>query len=200
VANVSRPAGLVPHSYLNGSKWNGQATVYYIPSTDNNAYCIGDPVTLLGDGDAAGVPGVVLATAGSGNMVLGPIISMGATKYGASFVDPSSLDSMEIPATKTKAYYVMVADDPNLLFEIQEDGVGGTIAAASLGSNFDLISGTNNDFVSGWLLDSSSVNTGATRQVKLMRSVQRIDNALGASCKWLVMINHHSFRPGQTGV
>ncbi len=200
MANVSRPAGLSPVMYLNGAPWNQQANTYCIPSTDTNAYAIGDPMVIAGSADAAGIPTVILATAGVGNQVLGALVSgAGAPAYGQTPGVPQE-SPIVIPATKTRAYYVMIADDPNIIYEAQEDGVGGTIAAASVGLNIDLISGTNNGFVSGWLLDSSTVAAGATVQCKLLRAAPRVDNALGTSCKWWVIINAHCFRVGQAGL
>ena len=198
--NVNSPFGLRPVSYRNGSGYAGRGTVYNIASGDTNAYAPGDPVVLSGAGTATGIPVVTLATAGTGNQVLGSIIAVGGTKYGGVLADPASLDSVIIPATKTKAYFVLVADDPDLEFEIQEDSVGGDIAVASLGANFNLVSGTNNGYASGWMLDSSSVATTATLQLQLLRLSQRPDNAVGTYAKWIVRIVNHSFNAGTTGV
>jgi len=192
--------GLSPHSYLNGSEWNGQATMYYIDSGDNNAYAIGDPVAVQGSADANGVMRVTLATAGTGNALCGAIVSTGGIRYGGSLMDPSGLDTTIIPATKTKSYYILVADDPHLLFEAQEDGAGAFLAATDVGSNVNLVSGANNGYVSGWLLDSNPVATTATLQCQLMRLVQRADNAMGQYAKWLVRINNHNFKAGTAGV
>lgn len=200
MANVSKPAGLTPVQYLNGAPWNQAANTYCIPANDTNAYAIGDPMIMAGSADANGVPTVTLATAGVGNQVLGPIVSgAGALVYGGQFGAPQE-SPVVIPATKTRAYYVAICDDPNIIFEAQEDGLGGVIAVTSVGLNIDLIAGTNNGYVSGWLLDSSTVAAGATLQCKLWKAAQRIDNALGTSCKWWVQINNHYFRVGQTGL
>ena len=174
--------------------------MYCIPSTDGNAFAIGDPLVLAGSADSNGVPTVTLATAGFGNLVLGALVSSGGLKYGTDIVDPARLDTIIIPATKTKNYYVMVADDSNILFEIQEDSIGNNLAATDVGSNVDLVSGTNNGYVSGWMLDSSTVNTGATRQLKIMQAIQRQDNAIGQYCKWLVKPNNHQYAAGVAGV
>ena len=200
MANVSKPQGLTPHSYLNGVPWNGQVQMYFISSGDTNAFAIGDPVTLSGSGDSNGVPGITLATAGTGNPVLGAIVSTGGQTYGGAPVTPSNLDTTVIPAAKTKNYYVLVCDDPNVLFEVQEGGVGTALAATDLGTNIDLLSGTNNGYVSGWLIDNNSKATTATLQCQLMKLLQRADNAMGASAKWLVRINNHNFKAGTAGV
>lgn len=200
MANTSAIAGLVPVGYLDGGAWTGKANMYCIPSTDGNAFAIGDPVTLAGSADANGVPTVTLATAGAGNLVLGAMIGMGGTVYGSHSGDPTSLNTIVIPATKTKNYYILVADSPDIVYEIQEGTDGAALAATSVGLNFDLKSGTNNGFVSGWVLDNDTGATGVTLQLKSLRLSQRRDNTFGTSAKWLVKINHHSFRPGVAGV
>lgn len=200
MSNVNAPAGLIPHSYLNGAQWNGQARMYYIPSSDTNAYAIGDPMTLGGSADASGVPSAILATAGTSNALLGPIVGMGGKVYGGAVgVDPISQDRIIIPATKTVAYYVLIADDPNIVFEIQEDSVSANLAAADVGTNVNLVSGTNNGYISGWMLDSTPTAATATLQCQLLGAVQRIDNAIGQYCKWLVRMNNHNFKAGTTG-
>ncbi len=200
MANANKPMGLSPHSYLNGSMWNGQATMYWISSDDTNAFAIGDPVTLTGTGDANGVAGITLATAGTANVILGALVSYGGQTYGGAPVDPANLDTTVIPATKTKSYYVLVADDAQIIFEAQEDSVGANLAKTDIGTNVNLVAGTNNGYVSGWMIDSSPTATTATLQCQLLRKVQRADNAIGQYCKWLVRINNHQFKAGVAGV
>lgn len=200
MANANTPMGLAPKEYLDGSPWNGAAHLYCILSADGNAYAIGDPVTLAGSGDDNGIANVTLATAGTGNPVTGVIVSAGGLKNGGFMADPTDLNTTVIPATKTKNYYVMVCDDPNVLFEVQEDSVGNNVAKTDLGNNFNLASGTNSGYLSGWLLDSSSAANTATLQLKLVRLAQRSDNAIGQYGKWLVKINNHTFGAGVAGV
>lgn len=201
MANIDAPTGLTPVRYKSGTPWNGQATMYCIPASDTNAYAIGDPLTLAGSADANGVATVVLATAGTGNVILGALVGGVGTKYGgAAGVSPSNLDTSVIPATKTRAYYVLVADDPMIVFEVQEDSVGNNLAATDVSNNFNLVAGTNNGYVSGWELDSSTAATTATLQVRVLGLSQRVDNAIGTNAKWLVLINNHCFRAGVAGV
>lgn len=203
MANPNKPAGLVPVQYLNGAPWNHGGRVYCIPdSDDTNAYAIGDPVVLAGSADSLGVPTITLATAGTGNQVLGAIVAgAGALSYGSMYGVPAD-SPIVIPATKSRNYYVLVADDPNIVFEIQEDNDGGDLAAADTGQNCNLISGTNNGYISGWQLDSSSKAAGATLQVKLLGLAQLPNgqNVFGADAKWWVLINNHCYRVGQAGL
>lgn len=202
MANANKPMGLSPHSYMNGAKWNSQGTVYAILQADTTAYAIGDPVTLAGTADTAGIPNVILSTAGTSNAVTGVVVGLGSNVYGGIIGSTVQFNSVVIPATKPAStnYYVLVCDDPNVLFEIQEGGAGTALAATDLGTNINLLSGTNNGYISGWLLDNNSKATTATLQTQLMRLVQRTDNAMGAYAKWLVRINNHSFKAGTAGV
>lgn len=200
MANANTPMGLSPKEYLDGSSWNGATHLYCILQADGSAYAIGDPVTLGGSGDDNGIPNVVLATAGTGNAITGVVVSAGGLKNGGFMADPTNLNTTVIPATKTKNYYVMVCDDPNVLFEVQEDSVGNNLAKTDLGNNFNLVSGTNSGYMSGWMLDSSTAATTATLQLKLVRLAQRSDNAIGQYGKWLVKINNHSYGAGVAGV
>ena len=197
MANNNAPAGLVPVEYLSGAPWNGKARRYYIPSSDTNAYAIGDPVTLGGGGDTQGVPSVVLATAGSG--LVGAIVGAGGLTYGGMSADPTNLNTTVIPATKTKDYYVLVADDPNTIFEVQEIGTGTALAAADIGLNANLVAGTNSGYQSGWLLTNTTEAVTATLDVKLMGLRQIPGNTFGAYAKWNVLINNHLYRTGIAG-
>lgn len=204
MANANRPSGLSPVGFLNGANWNGKGRVYCIPdSDDTNAYAIGDPVVLAGSADDNGIPTITLATAGAGNPVLGSIVSgAGALKYGSDYGVPAD-SPIVIPAVKSRNYYVLVADDPSTIFELQEDGLVTPLAAADVGLNCNLVSGANNGYISGWMLDSDSKNSGATRQMKLLRLSQTPvpgSNAFGQYAKWLCLINNHPLAPNTTGL
>lgn len=200
MANANRPSGLAPLEYIDGSPWNGKARKYYIASDDSNAYAIGDPVTLSGSGDSNGVAGITLATAGTGNKVLGAVVGSGGSIYGGPGAVPGALETTIVPATKLRAYYILVADDPNLVYSIQEGGAGAALTVLDISLNFNLKSGTNNGYTSGWVLDNASSGTGSTIQLQTFGLVQVADNAFGAYAKWKVRINYHSYTAGQAGV
>lgn len=200
MANTSRPMGLSPLEYLDGSPYTGKARMYYIPSTDINAYAIGDPVALGGSADASGVSSVVLATAGATNPVLGAIVGAPGVVYGGAQIDPATTgNSTVVPATKTKGYYVLVSDDPNIVYEMQEGGAGAALAATAVGLNTNLVAAANNGFASQWVFDNAATGAGATLQIQLLGLVNRVDNAFGAYAKWKVRINVHPFKAGTAG-
>lgn len=199
MANVNQPSGLSPVGHLLGIDWSQKTQRYYIASNNGSAFAIGDPVALSGTSDANGVPGVVLATAGTGNPVLGVIVSAGGPNYGGVSADPNNLNTTVIPATKTKAYYVDVVVDPYVLYQIQDDG-SATLAVGDVSNNFNLVSGTNNGYVSGWQLAANSAATTATLQLQILRLAQIPNNVVGINAKWIVRIVNHQFLAGTVGV
>lgn len=201
MANPNKPTGLTPKKYLGGADWDGKGFMYYIDQTDTNAYYTGDIVALSGTGSADGVPGVTLATAG--NTAVGVLIGVGGINTkGGPYVDPNNLNaSIAIPATKTRGYVVLVADDPNIIFEIQESN--GPLAVTDIGLNANFLYAAPANPVnaySGTTLNATGKATTSTLNLKIQRLVQRVDNALGAFAKWEVLINNHAYRAGITGV
>lgn len=186
MANVDSAFGLMPVRYASGAPYTGACNRYYVPASDGTALFRGDPVILAGSADANGVPDVTRATAGSAGRITGVVVGV---------VNDASITGKHRPAST--AGYVLVADDPNLLFEIQDDSVGGNLAATDIGLNADLASGTGSTVtgLSGFELDTSTKATTATLQLRIEGLVQRPDVEVGANTKALVRIN----LPTQTG-
>lgn len=182
MANTNAPTGFKPVRYKSGAPYNGAANVYYVPSSDSNALYIGDPVIMAGSADANGVPSVTIATAGSSAFVTGTVVG---------FIPSPTFTTKYKPAST--AAYVLVADDPQLLFEVQEDAVGGALAAADVGLNADMVSGSGSTVtgLSGWQLDTSTKATTNTLQLRIEGFVQRPNNEIGANAKVLVRFNMH---------
>ena len=196
MANANRPSGFSPVQYLNGSPWNGQARIYSIAAAYATALYIGDPVKSSGTADANGVPGIILgATTGA---LRGVIVGLGSAE--GLIANPKNLDITYRPAAaQATDWYAMVVDDPQVLFEVQENANGTALAAADIGLNTISVSGTGSGFVSGWMLASATDATPAataTLQLKLMGLVRRQQNAFGAYAKHLVKINVHELGTG----
>lgn len=185
MANANTPFGLRPVRHRNGAPYSGAATRYYVPASDSTALYLGDPVILAGSADADGVATVTRATAAGGAYVLGSVVG----------VEPVTRDSPAYREAST-ARYVWVADDPDLVFEIQEDAVGGALAAADVGLNADLIAGTGSAItgLSAFQLDTSTKATTNTLQLRILGFKQAVDNEIGANAKVLVTINLHALR------
>ena len=196
MANANRPSGFSPVQYLNGSPWNGQARIYSIAAAYATALYIGDPVKSSGTADANGVPGIILgATTGA---LRGVIVGLGSAE--GLIANPKNLDITYRPAAaQANDWYAMVVDDPQVLFEVQENANGTALAATEIGLNTISVSGTGSGFVSGWMLASATDATPAataTLQLKLMGLVRRQQNAFGAYAKHLVKINVHELGTG----
>lgn len=198
MANTSKPTGLKPVAYLNGAKWNGVVNMYLCPSTDGTAIFVGDAVKSGGTAGAAGVTVngldvegmATIAVAAAGNVCRGVVVG---------FL-PKQSDLTVLHREASTNRIALVVDDPNVIFEIEANGVG--VAAVDVGANANFVAtaGSTTTGVSAFVLDSSSVNTTNTLNLKILGLTKRPDNAIGTSDKVNVLLNSHEFRTGVTGV
>ena len=177
--------------FRDGSPYNGASNRYFVPATDATELFAGDPVILAGSADVNGVATVTRATAGATNKTTGVVVGFQPDEiFGPGFREAST------------DRYVLVADSPDLLFEIQEDSVGGALAVTDVGSNANYVAGAGSTVSkhSGFELDSSTAAIGATLQCRIAGFVQRADNEVGANAKILVSFNLHTSADGTAGV
>lgn len=179
MANANTPTGFKPVRMQGNSPMSGGLETFYVPASDATALYIGDPVIKAGSADANGVASVTRATAGAG-----------ITGIVCGFAPDGTTNMVGYRAASTLAY-VLVCTDPAQLYEIQEDSVGGALAAADIGLNADFILAAGNAYnkQSGAMLDTSTKATTATLPLKIMGIVQRPNNAIGNNAKVLVKIN-----------
>jgi len=97
---------------------------------------------------------------------------------------------------------VLVDDDPDHAFEIQEDSVGGALAVTDIGLNADFINAAGNAYTkrSGAMLDTSTKATTATLPLKIIGLVPRPNNDIGATAKVIVKINVHTEAQASAGI
>jgi hypothetical protein len=174
---------------MSGAPYNGAVRVYYVPVGNATALYLGDPVVnITNSSDGNGVQAVGIASAGGGAKVLGAFLGI-ANNAGQTTI--TLLQSQTPYLAASQAAYVYVSDDPFLLYAIQEDGIGGAMVSGASGRNADLVSGSGSTVtsMSGWLLDSSTLQTTSTLQLRIIQLLQETDNAVGTSAKWLVKIN-----------
>lgn len=190
MANTSLIRGFVPLREAGSGTHNGGINMYYHAAGDATALYIGDPVVKAGSSDAAGIASVIRSTAAGA--ITGVVVG---------FVPNGVTDVAGFGAAST-AYYVLVCDDPDVIFEIQEDGVGGQLAAADIGLNSDFIVAAGNAYSkrSGVMLDTSTKATTAGLPLKIVGLVPRVGNEFGASAKVLVKINLHTEVAGAAGI
>lgn len=201
MANSNAPKGFVPSRYLNGAPWNGAMNVYVIPSTDGSVFSPGDAVKSAANGDANGIPAIQKA-AGT-DTVRGVVVAILVAPPGNPSVQGVNLDltTQQAPATKTKDYYALVVDDPQVLFEIQDDGNSAlTATSCNKNASFTVANPTSPQQMSASVLDTSSVNTTQGLNLRIMGLVQRDGNAFGVHAKWLVKFNQHELMGNTAGV
>ena len=202
MANKIAPHGFAPLRYLNGAAWNGATNVYLVPSTDGSVISVGDAVKSAAGGDANGISAV--AKAAGTDTVRGVVVGVLAVNPNDPSLVGTNLDLtlQNIPATKTKDYYVMVVDDPAVVFSLEDDGVGGLSAAAACNKNaiFVVANPVAPSQVSATTLSTASIATTSTLNLKLLGLVQAPDNAYGVNADWAVMFNLHELRGSTAGV
>ena len=200
MANTNKPFGLAPLRSISGT-WSQQTTRYYIYSSDNNAYYIGDAVISAAQGDALGTPGCAKATGGT-ETLRGVVVGFEpANQLQASLVGSAlALEQTSIPATKAHAYYAYVVDDPGVVFTIQGDATATNQVATNSNKNFSLTvaAGSTVQSLSGTVVNSGSINTNNTLNMKAMGLEQVPGNAYGAYAIWQCKINLHELSAAGT--
>lgn len=191
MANANTAFGLRPVRYLSGAPYNGACNMYCIPATDGTACYIGSLVKPAGSADANGI-GTVTSNVATGASVLGAVIG----------VVMDTRESLLYRAASTLRY-VYVSDDPNLVYEVQDDGASA-LAATNCWMAADLTSFTSGNTGSGLsstVISCASVTASGdqTEDVILTGLVQRPTNAFGTFGKWLVRLNNHFFIDGSAG-
>lgn len=189
MANADTPFGLRPVRYMSGAPYNGAVNAYSTAAGDATAIFVGDPVTI--SGTAQTIDGVIyqdVDQAATGDVITGVVVSVDpAIGSGAS-----GRDSAVYRAASTQRI-VYVADDPNLLFEIQEVSGGTALTAAAIGLNADFVvgSGSTTTGRSGVELNNATEATTNTLDLQIVGFANRPDNEVGEHAKWLVRINRH---------
>ena len=165
---------------------------YYIPAGDATATFPGDLVTIktTAEVDADGYPACIQAAAS--DAILGVVI-------GFDKITGISDANLNLYATHRPAsvkMFCFVCDDPNALYEAQEDSVGGNIAITDgqKNVNFIVAAGDTVFGLSGMEIDSSTVDTTATLPLKLIQGAQQAGASLPeTNGKYIVKINNHQY-------
>ena len=186
MANDDYARGLVP---LNTSGSKNFPKHSYLASTASDIF-LGQPVAILSTGLVTGI-GESGAT-----VVLGVVAGFnvqGSILETAPFLDVSALT--------TDQAFVMVYDDPNQEYYIQEDTGGTALTQAEVGATADMVfRATKGNTTTGWIngeLDADSVATNTSNLLQILRGRRFVNqdgtnNTLNADfAKWVVRIMHH---------
>ena len=195
MANIDAAFGLRPIAKV-GSAPGGTTgtTKYSIADNQGTAIFTGDPVKYKNDGT------VEVATAGDASCGI---------FMGCFYTDPSTSKPTfrnHFPASLSPGDAIaFVADDPDQLYIAQQDSDGSNLVAADLNLNADLVfgAGSTTTGMSGVEIDSSSKNTTATLQVRLIDFYDVPSNDATADNSILVVkINNHQLgsHTGTAGV
>ena len=206
MANADTRFGLRPIRHRNGAPYNGAMNPYYKAVGYLTALFIGDPVLKHTDGSNAArvtapglgsfaigtLPEVRLAPVTDDTLITGVIIGFGA--------NPDDLSKVHSPASTEAVAWV--CDDPDVIFEIQADGI---VTTTMVGLNAQMItthSGSTVTGLSGYELNISSdaPDTDASNQLLIMRLVNRedVDTEI-THVKVEVLINRHTQTQGTIG-
>lgn len=193
MANVNAPFGLRPVRYAWGAPYNGACNLYFATGATGAIY-IGDPVVLAGSANTSAVQGyeagtlptVTVAADGDGDPIHGVCIGVLAVTNQSTTYRADSTDRI-----------IMVADDPNLVFEVQTDTASTDWAATDVGSYANLLVGTGSTVtgLSGWTADTTDgpSTTDVSNQLLVMRLSSRTGNAIGEYGVYEVMVNNHGY-------
>ncbi len=176
MSNVNNPSGL---RLLTRNAQGGRIQCESYTKAAAYGYAIyeRDPVTLL-----AGV----LNGPASG-------ITPGTTRYRGVVLGPSSLASL--------AALQLVADSKDAVFECQEDASGASnVVAAKMGYNANLTTTAGDATLqsSKVQVSGTSINTTGTLDMRIIRLVNKPDNAYGANAQLEVRFNKHLDNPEVT--
>lgn len=186
MANRDAARGFTPVRYSSGKAYTGAANRYYISSTAA-ILGVGDLVIrATNSSDPEGGPEVIEATAGSA--ITGSIVAL----------VPQRGDLAKNHIASADAGYVMVADDADLLLEVQEVTGGTALAVVNVGEHIDQTASTADTTTgrSTLELDNAALATNNTFRIEELSRVA--NNAVGEHAAWLVKANLHTERNAST--
>lgn len=212
MANTSKINGFRPVKHVTGAPYNGQANIYGVASGDSTALFVGDVVKLAADGNAAGIQYVTAhaaGVAGTGQPALGVVVGIINTKLdpvdGRMSAGSISLDT-PVYRPGSVEQYVLVADSPDLIYEVEATAAGSaySFAVADVGQNANIFAGSGSTTTgnSAHSLNMSDKGTAATLPFKIVGVSKKINNEVtGNYTKVLVQINNHQYKSvGTVGV
>lgn len=195
--NTNAPQGLKPVRYMGGNAYDGKVNRYPIASGYATAMGQNDPVTLLSDGTI----GIGVA----GSQCIGVLQGVEYVSSAGILVQQPNWVASTTPKTGTTAH-ALVADDPFLLFDVQEtdgsSGAGTPLALADRNLNINFVIGApNSQGISTTSINNTTENTTSTLNLRIYALSDYPGNAVGNYANWLVAWNTHVYKSvGTAGV
>lgn len=207
MASVSRINGFRPVKTVSGAPYSGKANLYFVPSSNSDVIMVGDAVKLAGDARAAsGAPTV--ARCGATDIPIGVVVGILFSGVANEVTNVPNVSNLNTPIYRVASTdrYLLVADDPMLVYEVQYAGT--SVAAATITANvglngqFTTTAGSTTTGSSGMQLDSAGLATTATLPLKIVGFPARPDNVPGDTYfSYYVMLNSSTLGSlGTTGV
>jgi hypothetical protein len=188
MANIDSAFGLIPIAKVGQNPNNGGLTKYSIADNQSTAIFTGDPVTYKNDG--------TVEVADNTKALCGVF-------RGCFYTDPSTSKPTwrpYFPASTSPGDAVgFIVDDPQQSFICQQDSDSVNLVAANLNENVNFVFGAGNTTtgVSGVEIDSSSKNTTATHQARLISFWDTPSNDSTANNSvFVIKINNHQLMGG----
>jgi hypothetical protein len=183
--NTNRAFGFRPVRYRSGAPYNGQFVLMAFSASDSAAAYIGDVLqfdstnraTALTDVYAPGIPFAKAPTSGVTTTAIRGVLAGLLPEPEFNHTATASLGRRHRVASTAR--YALVVDDVSVIFETQEDGndwASATDNSIGKTGDFQYAAGSTTTGMSGSMLDSSDVNTNATRPFKVLNLSQRVDN------------------------
>lgn len=197
---VDAPKGLVPIRKADGSPFTGPLKKVVISSSDSVAVYVGDIVYHTGSSPTTGsrilgedVSGIPLVAKLSTTYASNAVPAVAGVVVGVK-PNPDNL-ARKYRAASTDAI-LFICNDPNVVYEMQEDADTTPIVAASIGLNFDIAygAGTAATGISGLEIDSTATGTATSLPLRVIGLSKKVDNDFYAgngniNGKFEVMIN-----------
>jgi len=186
MANTVAPNGFSPVKQINGSLFNDQINLYYVPATDSTALFIGDVVKLATGSTVDPITGkylknVTAITTPATDLPVGVIVGF---EY-----NPDNLMQKYRPASTARRVYV--ADSPETIFSVQSDSTGVTAAQLSNNATFTTTAGSTVTGVSAEVLTGPATTSTLPLMIVGMDTVY--NNTVGANARVLVLFNKHQY-------
>ena len=181
MANVDAPFGFVPVKMQGGAPFSGGQTEYIIASGASGNMFTGDLIMLANTGS------VIVATAGVTNII--------GVFNGCFYTDSNGKPQYAKywpNGTSASDAVAFVVDDPNVIFEAQEDDSSLALADIGQNNNFVATAGSTTTGRSGHEIDGSDTTDGAANLRIVAKSTDPSNSDVSAAnCNWYVKIYEH---------
>lgn len=192
MANSDKPNGARPVGTLSGAPVSGTIRSYLADGLGADIF-IGDFVEMNADGF------IDVATAASEELI-GVCVGFQSAQAGQTSGVTDHFMSGTTDVDRQKKYYdasvdgeawILVAQGPDVLYEIQTDG---TITFTAIGNNAEIVA-TAGDTTRGISQhELSATTTALAAQLRIVGPVNRVDNDVSsANSRWIVRINENHY-------